>query len=83
MATKSEDHEGMFRDIARDIENMLRFGEIFSGMNRLDKAHAAASGAAVLLRQFPQIPVAKGDVLRERLQRLESLLNERDPANGF
>jgi hypothetical protein len=49
-------------------------------MNRLDQARAAASGAAVLLGQFPKIPVAKGDDLRERLYRLESLLDERDPA---
>jgi hypothetical protein len=78
--TESEDKESMLRDITRDIENMLRFAEIFRGMNLLDKARKAASGAAVLLKQFPQIPVAKGDDLRERLYRLESLLDERDPA---
>ena len=76
--TKADVHKG--RGLAGMVAGTLRFGEMYVEMNDLNKARAAAMKALDLLREFPQIPARKAEMLRGRLRRLELLTNERDQA---
>jgi hypothetical protein len=80
MMTKADVQYRIGRGLAGMVAGTLRFGEMCVAMNDLNKARATAMKALDLLRQFPQIPARKAEMLRGRLRRLELLTNERDRA---
>jgi hypothetical protein len=80
MMTKADVQYRIRRGLAGMVAGTLRFGEMCVEMNDLNKARATARKALDLLREFPQIPARKAEMLRDRLRRLELLTNERDPA---
>ena len=80
MMTKADVQYRIGRGLAGMVAGTLRFGEMCVEMNDFNKARATAKKALDLLREFPQIPARKAEMLRDRLRRLELLTNERDQA---
>jgi hypothetical protein len=76
MMTKGDFQYRMVRGLAGMVAGTLRFGEMCVEMNDLKKARTMAIKALDLLRQFPQIPARKAEMLRGRLRRLELLTVE-------
>ena len=74
MMTKADVQYRMGRGLAGMVAGTLRFGEMCAETKDLTKARVAATKALRLLREFPQIPAGLAEMLRSRVQRLESLI---------